>query len=70
MLRVHDMMDEYMLLEIKNHPSISSEYVKFLAAHATFKEVQGLKKKVESVEKRVPEIDRDLKKLSDKVAKL
>jgi hypothetical protein len=57
MLCVHDIMDEYMLLEIKNHPSISYEYVKFLAAHATFKEVQGLKKKVESVEKRVPETD-------------
>ncbi len=64
------MMEEYMVLEIKNHPSISSEYVKFLAAHATFKEVQGLKKKVELFEKKVPEFDRDLKKLADKVAKL
>jgi hypothetical protein len=70
MLRVHDMMEEYMVLEIKNHPSISSEYVKFLAAHATFKEVQGLKKKVELFEKKVPDFDRDLKKLADKVAKL
>jgi hypothetical protein len=29
MLRVHDVMDEYLKLEIKNHPSISSEYVNF-----------------------------------------
>jgi hypothetical protein len=29
MLRVHDVMDEYLKMEIKNHPSISSEYVKF-----------------------------------------
>jgi hypothetical protein len=67
MLRVHDVMDEYMKLEIKNHPSISSEYVKFLAAHATFKEVQGLKKKFEMVEKRLPELDKEFKKLSDTV---
>jgi hypothetical protein len=37
-------------------PSILSEFVKFLAAHAAFKEVQGLMKKLESFEKHVPEI--------------
>jgi hypothetical protein len=60
-------MDEYLKLKIKNHPSISSEYVKCLAAHAAFKEVQGLKKKFEMVEKRVPELDKELKKLADMV---
>jgi hypothetical protein len=67
MLRVDDIMDEYMKLEIKNHPSISSEYVKFLVAHATFKEVQGLKKKFEMVEKRLPELDKEFKKLTEMV---
>jgi hypothetical protein len=65
MLRVHDVMDAYMVLEIKNHPSVSSEYVKFLVAHASFKEVQGLKKRFEFVDKKLPEMERDLKKLAD-----
>jgi hypothetical protein len=65
MLRVHNVMNEYLKLNIKNHPAISSEYVKFLADHATFKEVQGLKKKFEMVEKQVPEMDKELKKLAD-----
>jgi hypothetical protein len=34
------MMDEYIKLKIKNHPSISSENVNFLTAHATYKELQ------------------------------
>jgi hypothetical protein len=59
-----------LLIDIKNHPAISSEYVKFLAAHASFKEVQVLKKKFEFVKKRVPEIDRDLKWILDKLSKL
>jgi hypothetical protein len=64
MLRVHDVMEDYMVLEIKNHPSVSSEYVKFLAAHATFKDVVGLKKRCDHVEKRIPEIEKDLKKVA------
>jgi hypothetical protein len=63
MLRVHDIIEDYMTLEIKNHPSVSSEYVKFLAAHATFKDVVGLKKRCDHVEKRIPEIEKDLKKV-------
>jgi hypothetical protein len=67
MLRVHDVMDEYLKFEIKNHPSISSEYVKFLASHALFKDVQGLKKKEEGVEKKVADPEKDIKKLNDLV---
>jgi hypothetical protein len=39
MIWVHDVMDEYLKIEIENHPSISSEYVKFLASHASFKDM-------------------------------
>ena len=39
MLRAHDVMDSYMTLEIKTPPAVSSEYVKFLAAHAAFRDV-------------------------------
>jgi hypothetical protein len=67
MLRVHDVMDEYLTLEIKNHPSISSEYVKFLAAHATFKEVNVLTKRLESSDKRIPELEKEVKKLAELV---
>jgi hypothetical protein len=51
MLKVHDVMGEYLKLKIKNHPSVSSEYVKFLAAHGSLKEVQLLKKRIKAVEK-------------------
>jgi hypothetical protein len=56
-------MDEYLKIEIKNHPSIPLEYVKFLASHASFKDVQGLKKKEEGIEKQISDLDKDFKKL-------
>jgi transcriptional regulator NrdR family protein len=51
MSKVHDVMAEYLKLEIKNHPSVSLEYVKFLAFHASFKDVQVFKKRLETMEK-------------------
>jgi hypothetical protein len=51
MLKVHDVMADYLRLEIKNHPSVSSEYVKFLASHASFKDVQVIKKRLETIDK-------------------
>jgi hypothetical protein len=51
MLKVHDVMAEYLKLKIKNHPSVSSEYVKFLAAHGLFMEVQVIKKRLKAVKK-------------------
>jgi hypothetical protein len=58
-------MDEYLKLEIKNHPAISSEYVKFLASHASFKDVQGLKKTEEGIDKKIIALDKDMKKLNE-----
>jgi hypothetical protein len=51
MLKVHDVMAKYLKFEIKNHPLVSSEYVKFLAVHGSFKEVQTIKKRLDIVEK-------------------
>jgi hypothetical protein len=68
MLWVHNVMDKYLKLEINNHPSISSEYVKFLVAlHASFKAAQGLKKKEEGVEKKVSDLEKEVKRLNDLV---
>jgi hypothetical protein len=36
MLMVHDVMAEYLKFEVKNHLSVSLEYVKLLAAHGSF----------------------------------
>jgi hypothetical protein len=51
MLKAHDVMAEFSNFEIKNHPSVSSEYVKFLASQASFKDTQSLKKKIELLKK-------------------
>ncbi len=46
--QTHDVMSEYLTFKFKNHPSISSEYVKFLASNsgieAVVKLTDGLKK--------------------------
>ena len=46
--QTHDVMSEYLTYKFKNHPSISSEYVKFLASNsgieAVVKLTDGLKK--------------------------
>ena len=47
-------MQEFMDAGIKDHPAISSEYVKFLAANTGFE-------KVNSLEKRVTELDKTWK---------
>ena len=61
LLRVHDVMKEFLGQEIKNHPSISSEYVKFLASHMGYKDVLAVKKKLEAVEKRTSDTDKEVK---------
>jgi hypothetical protein len=46
--QTHDVMSEYLTFKFKKHPSISSEYVKFLASYsgieAVVKLTDGLKK--------------------------
>jgi hypothetical protein len=50
MLKTHDEMAKFVLAEIKNHPVISSEYVKFLASHAPNAAVRKLETKLAAVE--------------------
>ena len=61
----HDVMNEFMSHEIKNHPTVSSEYVKFLATHTAHKELQAIKKRVDMVDKKVPELEKEIKKAGD-----
>lgn len=46
---MHDVIAEYLKLEMKNHPSVSSKNVDFFvfASHASFEDVQVIKKKIE-----------------------
>lgn len=48
-LRTHDVMNEFVQAEIKNHSTVSSEYVKFLATHSSAGEVRALKQELEAV---------------------
>ena len=52
-LRTIDIQEEYMRHNIADHPSISSEYVKFLAMNSGLQKVAKLEKEVEVVQKAV-----------------
>jgi hypothetical protein len=43
LLRTHTVMDEFVQHEIKNHPIVSSEYVKFLATYSPIGERRKLR---------------------------
>ena len=49
MLRTHDLMDEFVQAEIKNHPIVSSEYVKFLATHSGRREIAEVRTEVKNL---------------------
>jgi hypothetical protein len=55
-LRSHKMMDEYVQLEFKDHPTVASEYVKFLATNSGYETVAGLQSKVDSLEKEMASV--------------
>jgi hypothetical protein len=46
LLRTHVVMTELVQHEIKNHPIVSSEYVKFLATHSPNGEVRKLREEL------------------------
>jgi hypothetical protein len=52
-LRAHQVMSEYLRLEFKDHPTIASEYVKFLATNSGFEIVASLEAKIEDLKKEV-----------------
>jgi hypothetical protein len=55
-LRAHKMMDEYIQMEFKDHPTVASEYVKFLATNSGYETVAGLQSKLDSVEKELASV--------------
>lgn len=46
-------MDEYIQAEFKDHPTIASEYIKFLARNLGYETVANLQAKINSLEKDV-----------------
>jgi hypothetical protein len=52
-LRAHMIMEEYVQAEFKDHPTVASEYVKFLATNSGYETVAALQAKIDSLEKDV-----------------
>jgi len=55
-LRSHKVMDEYMRWEFKDHPTIASEYVKFLATNSGFEVVSALEAKTDAIKKELESV--------------
>jgi aminopeptidase C len=51
MFQTHDKMDEFLNENISDHPSVSSEYVKFLASNSGFEQVDKLDTQVTKLQK-------------------
>jgi polyhydroxyalkanoate synthesis regulator phasin len=49
--QTHDKMDEFFNANISDHPSVSSEYVKFLASNSGFEQVDKLETQVTKLQK-------------------
>jgi hypothetical protein len=69
LLMTHDEMARFVLAEIKNHPVISTEYVKFLASHSPNADVRKLEARVTSVETIARSAQSEAKKAMDKALK-
>jgi hypothetical protein len=69
LLKTHDEMAKFVLAEIKNHPVISTEYVKFLASHSPFAAVRKLETRVTAVETVARSAHSEAKKALDKALK-
>ena len=56
-IQTHGKMKEYLKVGFKNHPSISSEYVRFLIQHASIGRVERLEAQNTSLKDRVQAVD-------------
>jgi hypothetical protein len=54
--KAHDVMTEYKRLSFKNHPSVATELVKFLAINTSFESIEKLTTKSTSMEAEVSEM--------------
>lgn len=60
----HDVMREYRKYGIKNHPSIASEYVRFLVAHSGLRRLAKLETQVASFDERIKTLTAELQKVA------
>ncbi len=65
-MRSHDVMQEYLDLEFKDHPAIASEYVKFLATNSGFEAVATIETKLNGLLERVSTLEQSNKELKRK----
>jgi hypothetical protein len=61
LMKTHELMADYMKYEICDHPSVASEYVKFLATHAGFVEEEKISSSVKAMEEKVAKVADDLR---------
>jgi hypothetical protein len=67
LLKTHDEMAKFVVAKIKNHPVISTEYVKFLASqHSPFAAARKLETRVTAVETVAKSAHSEAKKALDK----
>ena len=59
-LKAHVKMEEYIQAEFKDHPTIASEYVKFLATNSGYETVGALQTKIDSLEKELATFKRSV----------
>ncbi|KAL7559268.1 hypothetical protein ACA910_009043 [Epithemia clementina (nom. ined.)] len=59
-LKTHDIMDEYLRARFRNHPSVSSEYIKFMSTNSGFELVKGIQEKVDELTKQYSQSTKDV----------
>ena len=64
----HEVMREYMKHGIENHPSIASEYVRFLVANSGLAKMEKIEKRMLALEKENEQLKKDVAH-ADKAAK-
>jgi cell division septum initiation protein DivIVA len=59
-LKAHDVMAEYKRLSFKNHPSVATELVKFLAINTSFESIEKLVAQTKVLETEVSELKKQV----------
>jgi hypothetical protein len=59
-LKAHDVMAEYKRLSFKNHPSVATELVKFLAINTSFESIEKLVTQTKALEAEVSELKKQV----------
>ena len=54
--RTHDVMNEFVSMDFKNHPAMSSEYVKFLATNSGMELIEAIDRKLKTMKEEIREL--------------